>query len=294
MDKQKIRVIVLSCILLLGIAYTIYQYFGLNDEFDITDADALNAVKWLQTADKDDFAECRKSAAVNVDRWFDLFEKNRKSLGKLIYRRLKSKKLDKNGVYKITFNSAFKNTRKIYENVWISKDGKVWQAKYNYMRMPFPAWRSKDNGTPSENAEIKNVMLRAIAAMKNLDVEYFDQVMLRSEKFRFGKRLVKRFKQQFAKSGRPYKYVITNKIRYTRSFPGMTQITGAIATATCFYKIKGKIYRQAIIAALYKDNSTVQPRWDVYRFGARRLVAQKTRRPRKKKTSSKDVKNAAK
>lgn len=187
MNNQKIRIIVLSCILLLGIAYTIYQYFGLNDEFDITDADALNAVKWLQTADKDDFAECRKSAAVNVDKWFDLFEKNRKSLGKLIYRRLKSKKLDKNGVYKITFNSAFKNTRKIYENVWISKDGKVWQAKYNYMRMPFPAWRSKDNGTPSENAEIKNVMLRAITAMKNLDVEYFDQVMLRSENSDSGK-----------------------------------------------------------------------------------------------------------
>ena len=294
MSNQKIRIIVLSCILLLGIAFTIYRYFGLNDEFDITDADALNAVKWLQTADKNDFDQCRKSAAENAGKWFDLFVKNRKSLGKLIYRRLKTKKADKGGVYKITFSSAFKNTRKIDENVWISKDGKVWQAKYSYMRMPFPDWRSKDNGTPAENAEVKNAMLRAISAMKKLDVEYFDQVMLRSEKFRFGKRLVKRFKQQFERSGLPYKDVIGNRIRYTRTFPGMTQINGAIATATCLYKIKGKTYRQAIIAALYKDNSASRPQWEIYRFGARRLREQKARKPAKKKTVPKEVKNAAK
>lgn len=294
MNNQKIRVIVLSCILLLGIAFTVYRYFGLSDEFDITDADALNAVKWLQAADGNDFAKCRKGAAENVDKWFDLFEKNRKSLGKLIYRRLKSKKADKSGVYKVTFSSAFKNTRKIDENVWISQDGKIWQAEYNYMRMPFPDWRSKDEGTPGENVDVKNAMLRAISAMKKLDVEYFDQVMLRSEKFRFGKRLVKRFKEQFEKSGLPYKYIVTNKIRFTRSFPGMTQINGAIATATCFYKIKGKDYRQTIIAALYKNNSMERPQWEVYRFGARRLAEQKPRKPANKKTVANEAKNAKK
>ncbi len=294
MDNQKIRVIVLSCILLLGIAFTVYRYWGLSDEFEITDADALNAAKWLQKADNDNFDECRKDAAENVNKWFDLFKKNRESLGKMIYRRLKTKRKDKQGVYKVTFSSAFKNTRKIDETVWISPDGKVWQAKYAYTRMPFPDWRSKDNGTPSENAQIKNVMLRAIAAMKNLDVEYFDQVMLRSEKFRFGKRLVKRFKQQFAKAGRPYRYVISNRIRFTRAFPGMTQINGAIATATCFYKIKGKTYRQTIVAALYKDNSSIKPQWEVYRFGARRIVEQKKQKPKNKKQKTTEVKNAAK
>jgi len=294
MDNQKIRVIVLSGILLLGIAFTVYRYLALNDEFEITDTDALNAAKWLRKADINDFAECRKSAAENVDKWFDLFEKNRKSLGKLIYRRLKTKKKDKHGVYKITFISAFKNTRKVDENVWISPDGKIWQAKYSYMRLPFPNWRSKDNGTPAEYSEVKNAMLRAISAMKNLDVEYFDQMMLRSEKFRFGKKLVKRFKQQFEKSGLPYKYVITNKIRYTRSFPGITQINGAIATAVCFYKIKGKTYRQAIIAALYKDNSTSRPQWEIYRFGARRLREQRARKKKTRKPNPQEVKNAAK
>lgn len=289
MNNQKIRVIVLGCILLLGIAYTIYQYFGLSDEFEITDADALNAAKWLKMADDNDFEECRKNAAVNVDKWFDLFEKNRKSLGKTIYRRLKSKKLDKKGVYKIVFNSAFKNSRKIYETVWISKDAKIWQVKYFYMRRPFPDWKSKDNGIASENAEVKREMSRAIMAMKNLDVGYFDQVMLRSEKFRFGKRAVKRFKQQQAKYGLPYKYIVSNKVRYTRGFPGRTEIDGAVAVATCLYRIKGKPYRQTIVASLYKDNSSSRPRWEVYRFGARRIVKQKVRKPKKKTITKKQV-----
>ncbi len=282
MNNYKIRVTVFSCVLLLGIAYTIYQFFGLNDEFDIEDADAINAVKWIRLADDKDFEECKKNAAPNVDKWFDLFQNNRKSLGKLVYRRLKSKRLDKKGVYKIVFNSAFRNAKKIHETIWISKDAKVWQVKYSYLRRPYPSWRSKYFGTRNENESIRKVAYQAIGAMKALDVEFFDQIMLRSEKFRFGKRIVKSLKAQCEKTGAPYKYQVPKKIRYTRTFPGLTEIDGAIASINCFYKIKGKPYRQGIVLILYKNSSSKNPRWEIYRFFRRRLIAQKIRNPKNK------------
>jgi hypothetical protein len=282
MNNYKIRVAVLSCVLLLGIAYTIYQYLGLSDEYDIEDADALNAVKWLRLADDKDFAECKKSAASNADKWFGLFQNNRKSLGEIIFRRLKSKATDKKGVYKIVFNSSFENAPKIYETIWISPDAKVWQVKYSYLRRPYPTWRSKDFGIQSENTSIKNVAYQAIAAMKNLDVDFFDQVMLRSEKFRFGKRIVKRLKKQRERTGAPYKYQLSSRVRYTRTFPGLTEITGAITRINCFYKIKGKPYRQSIVLILYKDNSIKNPRWEIHRFFQGKVVAQKKRKPKKK------------
>lgn len=282
MNNYKIRVAVLSCVFLLGIAYTVYQYLGLSDEFDIWDTDALNAAKWLRMADDKDFEECRESAAPNADKWFALFQANRNSLGKTIFRRLKSKSADKNGVYKIVFNSSFKNARKIYETIWISKDAKVWQVKYNYLRMPSPTWRSKDFGLSRENTEVRNVASRTITALKTLDVEFFDQIMLRSEKFRFGKKVVKRLKKQRKKTGDPYKYQTAKRIRYTRSFPGMTQISGARTGITCFYRMKGKPYRQNITLILYNDSSSKNPRWEIHRFFPRRLVAQKIRKSKKK------------
>ena len=297
MDNQKIRVIVLSCILLLGIAYTIYQYYGLNDEFEITDTEALNAAKWLKMSDESKYDDCKKVAATNIDKWFDLFKKNRNSLGKKIYRRLRSKNHDKDGVYKITFNSSFDNARKINEMVWIDKKGKVWQAKYSYMRRPYPTWKSKDNGTPREYSEVKTTISRALRAMQDLDVDFFDQVMLRCEKFRFGKRVVKSLKKQFKKTGKPYKTQIANRFRFTRSFPGKTEINGVLATANCYYKIKKKVYRQTIVFILYKDNSTAKPRWEVHRFSPRKVVAQKKRKAAKKKAKKitiKKVKNVEK
>ena len=294
MINQKTRVTILSCILLLGIAYTIYQYFNFTDEYEITDTDALNAIKWLKMADESKFAECKKNAAPNVDKWFNLFKKNRNSLGKTIYRRLRSKAFDKKGVYKIIFYSSFDNARKINETIWISKDAKIWQVKYSYMRQPYPTWQSKDNGTPREYMEVKTAVSRAIRAMQDLDVEFFDQVMLRSENFRFGKRVVKRIKQQFEKTGKPYKTQIAKSFRFTRKFPGQTQINGAIATANCYYKIKDLPYRQTIVVILYRDNNTVSPRWNVHRFMPRRVVKIKKRKPKKKKAKKnpkKKVKN---
>ena len=283
MINQKTRVAILSCILLLGIAYTIYQYFGSSDDYEITDTDALNAVSWLKLADESKFKECKKAAAPNVDKWFGLFKKNRNTLGKTLYRKLRSKVLEKKGIYKIVFNSSFDSARKINETIWISKDAKVWQVKYSYMRRPYPTWQSKDAGIPREYAEVKTAVSRAIRAMKDLDVEFFDQVMLRSEKFRFGKRLVKRIKQQFEKTGQPYKTQIAKRFRFTRRFPGQTEINGAIATANCYYKIKNVPYRQTIVMILYRDKSAENPRWNVHRFIPRRVVKIKKRKPKKKK-----------
>jgi hypothetical protein len=291
MNNQKIRVAVLSCVLLLGIAYTIYQYMGLNDEYEITDSEALSAAKWLKNADDGNFEECKKNAAVNMDKWFALFKNNRESLGKTVYRRLKSKAVDKKGVYKIVFNSSFKNTPKIHETIWTDKDAKVWQVKYSYSRRPFPSWRSKDTGLPRELTEVKREISQALRAMKDLDVDFFDQIMLRSEKFRFGKRLVKQLKQQREKYGLPYRTAISNRVRFTRSFPGQTEINGAIGSATCLYKVKGKVYRQNITVVLYKDNSVPRSQWNVHRFAARRIVKQKPRKPKKKKVKQQVAKN---
>ena len=215
MNNQKIKVTVLSCILLLGIAYTVYQFFDLSNELPIEDKDALAAVKWLQTADDKDFGECKKDVAPNEDEWFSVFQSNRKSLGKIIFRRLKSKAIDKKGIYKVVFNSSFKNARKIYETIWISKDAKVWQVKYSYLKMPYPNWRSKDFGTRSENASIRQIAYQTIGAVKALDVEFFDQITLRSKKFRLGKKIINKLKKQRNRTGNPYKYQLAKRVKYT-------------------------------------------------------------------------------
>ena len=273
MNNQKIRIIVLSCIFLLGITYTVYQYFGLSDEYDITDKDALNALKWLSRADNGDFEECKKNTAVNMNKCFDLFQKNRKSLGELNSRSLKSKALDKKGVYKIVFNSSFKNALKIYETIWISKDAKVWQVKYLYanLRMPRPRWRSKDFGTYSENKEIEKIAYQVIKAMKTLDVEFFDKIGLRNQGFGAGKKIVNNIRRQHKIVAAPYKYQLAKKIRYTRTFPGRTELEGAIVYVSCVYQVRGKARRRGIAFILYKDNSKTKPHWEIYKFMFGRL-----------------------
>lgn len=290
MSREKIKISILTGLFLLAAAYAVYQFTNLSDEFAIEDKDALAAVKWLRLADKKNFAECRKNTGAKVERWFDLFQANRESLDELISRRLKSKTGVKNGIYKIVFNSAFQKAKKIYETVWISKDAKVFQVKYSYLRTPYPRWRSEDTGTYRENEEVRRVAKQAINAMKALDVEFFDQIMLRGEKFRLGKRIVARIKKEHEKSGLPYKCQIPQAFKYTRDFPGRTELDGVLVYINCLYKVKGKPYRRGVVMVMYKDNSSVKPRWEIYRFSFRRLLKQRPRKRRTKRRLKNDKK----
>ena len=235
-------------------------------------------------ADKGNFEECEKSAEA-PEKWFELFKANRESLGKLNSRRLKSKTAipkSKVKIYKIIFNSSFKRAPKIYETVWIGQDGRIWRHLYDYLRLPNPSWRSKDFGTANEIAGVRSAAAEAIGAMKALDVDFFDQVTLRSERFRFGKRIVKRIKSEQEKYGSAQKCIIGKRIVFSRKIPGKTELNSARASIVCYYKIKGIPYRRYILLILHKDKTLSNSRWNIYRFYYGRLRKHKKRNVRKK------------
>ncbi len=183
----------------------------------------------------------------------------------------------KNGIYKIIFNSAFLKAKKICETIWIAGDAKVLRVKYSYLRIPYPDWRSEDFGTSRENGEVRRAANQAIRAVNALDVEFFDRITLRGNKARLGKRIVRNIKKQYEKTGGAYKYQIAQTFRYTRNFPGRTELNGVIVYIKCLYMIKGNPYHRGIILVLYKDNSNAKPCWEIYRFSFRRLVRQRKR-----------------
>ncbi|MDD5699142.1 MAG: hypothetical protein PHH77_11045 [Victivallaceae bacterium] len=275
MDRRKIQLIGLVILFLLAAAFFVYRVTHLGNEFTIDDKEALAALKWLQLADDGKFDECSRST-VDAGRWFELFRDNRQSLGKLLGRRLKSKTPAENGTCKIVFDSGFRNARRIHETIWISGDAKVWQAKYFYPRRPYPDWRSKDSGSSDDNEKVKAAAEQAIAAMRNLDVAFFDKITLRSQKFRWGKHIVDNIRKQRNITGNPCKYQLAGTFRYTRSFPGRTELEATAAHITCFYEIKGKTCLRHVFLILYKDNSKPRPQWEIYRFGFGRLTTPRT------------------
>lgn len=284
MDNQKLKIAALICLATLAVGFAFYRFFGLSNEIKIEDKDALTAAKWLRMADEGNFKECRKSAEA-PEKWFKLFKANRESLEKLNSRQLKSKTAvpkSKVKIYKIIFNSSFKNAPKIYETVWIGQDGKIWRQRYDYLRLPNPSWRSRDFGTASEIAGVRSATAEAIGAMKSLDVEFFDQITLRNERFRFGKRIIKRIKAEREKCGTSYKCSIGKRIVFSRKIPGKTELDSARAIINCFYKIKGNTYCRSIPLILHRDKTAISSRWNIYRFYYGRLRKHKERNARKK------------
>ena len=288
--NNKIRLTILSSIFFIGLLVLLYQSFWQSDDPKIDDKEALSALKWLQNADDGKFEECKKSAGSNVNDWFDLFEINRNTLGKLKERKLKSKAVPKNGIYKVTFNSSFEKAKAIYESVWVDKDAKVWQAKYSYKRLPSPSWKSSDVGSPEEYKGVTNAVNKAISAMKQYNVEFFDMITLRREKFRSGKRIVNNIKKADEKTGKPTKIIVGKRLRFARDFPGCTELVGAIAYATCTYTIKGKPFRRNIAMTIYIDKSRKKPEWQIYSFRYGRLRPVKKRNRNNKKQAGKNAK----
>ncbi|MFA6715070.1 MAG: hypothetical protein WC082_11170 [Victivallales bacterium] len=270
MNKNNLKVIVFSLAVILAVGFAVYRFITLNDDFEIDDAEARNALKWLRAADKGDFDDCRESAAA-AEKWFDLFQKNRESLENLKSRQLRSKSIGRNGTYKIIFKSEFSKAPKIDEVVWISKDAKVHQVEYQYSRMPFPRRNQQVDGSPEEIQEVSSAISRAINAMKTLDVDFFNQVTLRGRKYKGGKRIVERLKKIFDQAGYPRKYS-SPRIRFAENFPGKTEIRAAWAVVSCFYKMNGKDYRNGVFIVLYKNTSAAKPRWEIYRFNPGRII----------------------
>ena len=280
MDNQKLKIAALVCLLALAVGFAFYRFFGLSNDIKIEDKDALSAAKWLLMADAGNFEECQKSTEA-PEKWFELFKANRESLGKLDSRLLKSKTSvpkSKVKIYKIIFNSSFKRAPKISETVWIGQDGKIWRHRYDYLRLPNPSWRSKDFGSSSEIAGVRSAAAEAIGAIKTLDVEFFDQITLRNERFRFGKRIVKRIKSEQKKYGSASKYIIGKRIVFSRNIPGKTELNSARANIICQYKIKGIPYRRNILLILHKDKTDLNSRWNIYRFYYGRIRKYKKRK----------------
>ena len=280
MDNQKLKIVALICLVVVAASFAFYRFFGLSNEIKIEDKDALTAAKWLQMADEGNFEECKKSTEA-PEKWFELFKANRESLGKMISRHLKSKTAvpkSKIKIYKIIFNSSFKKAPKISETVWIGQDGKIWRHRYDYLRLPRPSWRSKDLGTANEIAGVRNAVAEAIGAMKSFDVEFFDQIALRSERFRFGKKIIKRIKSEQKKYGSANKVVISKRIRFSRNIPGKTELNSARAVINCYYKIKNVPYRRSILLILHQDKTDPNSRWNIYRFYYGRIRKQRKRK----------------
>lgn len=264
--NSKLKIAVFCLVAGLAVGFAVYRIFTLDDDYGTDDAEARAALKWLRLADRGNFEECRKNAA-DPEKWLDLFKKNRESLEKLKSRSLRSKSIDRNGTYKIIFNSAFGKAPGIDEIVWVGKDAKVWLVKYKYAWIPAP-WRSQDTGSPEEVQEIRNLASGAVTAMNKLDAEFFTRI-------KDGKRTFSRLKRQTEQLGYPYKYNISNQIRFSRNIPGMTEIETALAVIGCLYRVNGKNYWNSAVLILNKNTSAAQPHWEIQSFYLGRAREQK-------------------
>jgi SpoVK/Ycf46/Vps4 family AAA+-type ATPase len=144
-SKDSITVIILVAVILLALGYSINSLLFQGVKFDIGDSEAELAQKWL-TQSTNSPESCRKLTA-NSEQWFDEFLKNRKSLGPLKTRFLKSKQQitkKKQHLVEIVFESSFTNARRLDEVVTIRTDKNrerlVAGIDYRY-RLKNPQWQ---------------------------------------------------------------------------------------------------------------------------------------------------------
>ncbi len=271
-SKDSITVTILVAVIIVSLAYSISSLFQ-DIKFDIGDDEAEFATKWLDQSTNYP-ASCRKLTA-NSEQWFEQFLQNRKSLGPLKTRYLKSKSSankKKNRRSKIIFESSFANARRLDEIVTLTtgKDNKVLVSgiEYRYEITPrlFRGTELELN-TKIDHKKIIRLAKKCSANYDRARLKYFNQVSNNDCGY-INKRSAEIVKARRAETG-PALTRTYQKVIYRNGVPGISSLEQATVINSVTYNIANRKRRGREIICLKKDNRLKNPQWLVYYYNIR-------------------------
>jgi hypothetical protein len=271
-SKDSITVMILVIVILLALGYSINSLFQ-GVKFDIGDSEAELAQKWL-TQSTNSPESCRKLTA-NSEQWFDEFLKDRKSLGPLKTRFLKSKQQitkKKQHLIEIVFESSFANARRLDEVVTIKTDKNrerlVAGIDYRYRLTPRFTRGNEIEITPKiDYRKIIRLAEKCSASYDGRKLKYFNQVSINDCGY-VNKRSAEIIKSRRAKTGRA-KSRKRKKIIYRNGIPGISSLEQATVINRVTYMVKNHKRHGREIICLKKDNRLKNPQWQVYYYNIR-------------------------
>jgi len=272
LSKDSATVIILVTVILLALGYSIASLFQ-GVDFDIGDNEAELAQKWLEQSTNSP-ESCRKLTA-NSEQWFDKFLQDRKSLGSLKSRFIKSKQQitkKKHSWTEIIFKSSFANARRLDEVVIIatSKDKKQLVAgiDYRYQITPrFTRGNELDFNPKIDYRRIIRLAEKCSASYDGRKLKYFNQVSINDCGY-VNKRSAEIIKSRRAKTGRAQSRKRA-KIIYRNGIPGISSLEQATIINRVTYRVKNHKRRGREIICLKKDNRLKNPQWQVYYYNIR-------------------------
>jgi len=276
----------LGTVIVAALAYMVFRFFSLSGDSGIDDPAVAVADKFLKAVDNLDISTCRTVSSMS-DKLFDRFIEDRKSLGGLIQRRVKTKEQLRNNDWtgcRIVFQSSFANAKDISEQVYLADNKKslnVYKAEYTY-RNP-PALR---NWKKYEGFDTEGFRKAVEVCVGNFDAGNYKYFEFVSRKF-FGaanQQYINRLKEFVVKYGKPQKRTLLANVRFIKEIPGNTSLTVLLVSNKTIYNYKGKQLTAWENIILIKDVDQADAKWDVCTFNpGRPREPQPPKKPTKKK-----------